>query len=329
MMEDRPSPRRHVGITDTRARRCGTDLGSRTLVAMSPTDLAEQYGLTPSSARPTLPAYIKELWSRRYFISSFAKSRGQAQYSNSLMGQLWQVVTPLLNAGVYLLIFGLILRVDRGVDNYIVFLVAGIFVFTYSQRTVASGSRAISGNLSLIRALHFPRGVLPICATVVELRQLLVSTVVLMAIVVVTPIHLIGDQPLGPPEPITFAWLLLIPALLLQTLFNLGLSFIFARLGSRTIDLQQLLPFALRVWLYASGVIFPIEYRMAGRVPDWAIDLMMANPAAVYIEIVRDALMVSHEAPSLAWPLAGMWAVVAFVAGFIYFWRAEEKYGRG
>lgn len=296
---------------------------------MTSAESAERYGLNPSSAKPSLPAYIKLLWSRRHFVTTFAKARSQAQYTNSAVGQLWQVMTPLLNALVYLLIFGLILRVDRGVANYIVFLVAGIFVFTYCQRTVSAGARAISGNLSLIRALHFPRGVLPMSSTLMELRQLMFSTVVLLAIVLVTPIHLIGDKPMGPPEPITAAWLLLIPAFLLLTLFNIGLSFIFARLGSRTLDLQQLLPFALRVWLYASGVIFPIEYRMKGRVPDWAIDLMMANPAAVYIEIVRDALMVSHQAPALAWPLAVAWALVVFVAGFIYFWASEEKYGRG
>lgn len=296
---------------------------------MSSAELAEQYGLTPSSARPTLLSYFRQLWTRRFFVTTYSRSRSVAQYSNSILGQLWQVVTPLLNAAVYFLIFGIILQISRGIDNFIVFLVVGVFVFTYTQRSVTNGARAISGNLALIRALHFPRATLPLAATLVELRQLIVSMLVLFGIVLIVPVNLIGDKPMSSPEPLTWAWLLVIPALLLQTIFNIGVSFIFARVGSRTIDIQQLLPFALRVWLYASGVIFSIPDRMTGRVPDFVVDLMMANPAAVYIEIVRDALMESHQAPWFAWPLAVAWAVVIFVIGFAYFWAAEEKYGRG
>lgn len=156
------------------------------------------------------------------------------------------------------------------------------------------------------------------------------SMALLLAIVLVTPVHLIGDAPMQAPEPLTWAWLLLIPALFLQTMFNAGLGFIIARIGAAVTDIQQLLPFILRTWLYASGVIFPIEYRLSeANVPGWVIDLLMANPAAVYIEIIRDALMESHTAPAFAWPLAVAWAVVIFIAGFAYFWAAEEKYGRG
>jgi teichoic acid transport system permease protein len=83
--------------------------------------------------------------------------------------------------------------------------------------------------------------------------------------------------------------------------------------------------------LYASGVIFPIGERLAGRVPDWAIDIAMSNPAAVYIELIRSLLMQTHDAwfGQFTWVLAVAWALVVFGAGFVYFWAAEEKYGRG
>jgi len=296
----------------------------------SAAELAERYGLTPSSARPSLFAYVRQLWERRYFIGTYATSRSVTKYSKSFLGQVWFVLTPLLNAGVYLLIFGLILNTDRGVPNYLVFLVTGVFVMSYTQSSVTSAARSISGNLSLIRALHFPRAALPLSTTLVELRQVMFSMGLLLLIVLVTPVHLIGDEPMQAPEPLTAAWLLLIPALFLQTMFNAGLGFIIARIGAAVTDIQQLLPFVLRTWLYASGVIFPIEFRLKeANVPQWVIDLLMANPAAVYIEIIRDALMESHTAPSFAWPLAVAWAVVMFVVGFTFFWAAEEKYGRG
>ncbi|MEQ7128815.1 ABC transporter permease [Actinopolymorpha sp. B11F2] len=297
----------------------------------SPVALAESYGLKASSARPPLLTYVKQLWERRHFIRVYATSRSVTKYSQSMLGGLWHVLTPLFNAGVYLLIFGLVLRVDRGIPNYLAFLVTGVFVMNYSTSSVTSGARSISGNLSLIRALHFPRASLPLSSTLIELRQLMFSMLVLVTIVLVTPVNLVGDEPMTAPEPITWLWLLLVPALFLQTVFNIGLAFIMARVGAAVTDIQQLLPFALRVWLYSSGVIFPLGSRLEGRVPDWAIDILMANPAAVYIELVRSLLMQTHDAwfGQFTWVLAAVWALVLFGAGFVYFWGAEEKYGRG
>ncbi len=56
----------------------------------------------------------------------------------------------------------------------------------------------------------------------------------------------------------SLSWLLVIPALLLQFVFNTGLALVTARLGSKTPDLAQLMPFVMRTWMYASGVMFSI-----------------------------------------------------------------------
>ena len=112
---------------------------------------------------------------------TYATSRNVSKYSNSALGQLWQVLTPLLNAAIYFLMFGLILGANKGIENYPAFLITGMFVFTYTQRSVSSGAKAISGNLSLIRALHFPRAALPLAYTIQEFQQLLISMGVLVA----------------------------------------------------------------------------------------------------------------------------------------------------
>src|ERR1700729_781015 len=77
-------------------------------------DLALRYGLKQTAVRPPLRQYAAELWQRRHFISGFATARNVAMYTEARLGQLWQVLTPLLNAGVYYLIFGLLLRTSRG-----------------------------------------------------------------------------------------------------------------------------------------------------------------------------------------------------------------------
>ncbi len=282
--------------------------------ATTPAELAAQHGLAPSAARLPFGAYIRLVWQRRHFITAFATSRTATLYSGARLGQLWQVLTPLMNAAVYYFVFGVLFNTQRGVENFEAFLVTGVFVFTFTQRSVTAGARTISGNLGLIRALHFPRAALPLASTIVELQQLLVSMVILCGIVLLTG------------EPITWHWLLVIPVLVLQTVFNTGLSLAIARVGAKVPDISQLLPFVTRTWLYLSGVLYSIPDRLS---PGPLRDVMMANPAAVYIELVRDGLMDSHDAPPYAWLLAVAWAVVLFCLGFWFFWGAEEKYGRG
>jgi teichoic acid transport system permease protein len=283
--------------------------------------LAAKYGLAVSGARPSLSEYVRQLWGRRHFILAFSQAKLTAQYSQAKLGQLWQVATPLLNAGVYYFIFGVILHASRGLsqDVYIPFLVTGVFVFTFTQSSVMSGVRAISGNLGLVRALHFPRASLPVSFSLQQLQQLLFSMIVMFVVAIG-----FGSY----PSP---AWLLIVPVLLLQFLFNTGLALIVARMGAKTPDLAQLMPFILRTWMYTSGVMFSINKMMEGR-SEIAVRLLQVNPAAVYMDLMRYALIDGYGASNLpphVWAIALFWAVVVFAGGFVYFWKAEERYGRG
>ncbi|MGC0418493.1 ABC transporter permease [Embleya sp. AB8] len=280
-------------------------------------DLAARYKLTVSGARPGLLAYTRQLWARRHFIVAFANAKTRATYSTAKLGQVWQVLTPLMNAAVYFLIFGYLVKTRQGIDNYVAFLVTGVFVFTFTQSAVLAGSRAISDQLNLIRALHFPRACLPISFTIVQLQQLLFSMIVLGAIV------------LGTGEPLSFKWLLVVPALLLQFVFNVGLSLVLARIGAVLVDIKQLLPFLLRTWLYLSGVFYSLD-QYTKHAPTWVSHALAANPATVYIELIRDALIDSQKnVPLHVWGYGVGWAVLMGLGGYVYFWQAEERYGRG
>jgi teichoic acid transport system permease protein len=293
---------------------------------LSPAELAAKYGLTVSGARPSLMEYVRQLWARRHFILAFSQAKLVAQYSQAKLGQLWQVATPLLNAAVYFFVFGILLGGREGVpggkQNYIPFLVTGVFVFTFTQTSVLSGVRAISGNLGLVRALHFPRAALPISFSLQQLQQLLYSMIVLAVIL------------LGFRQFPDWSWLLVLPVLALQLVFNTGLAMVMARLGSRTPDLAQLMPFVMRTWMYASGVMFSLEYMLRERTsaPEWLVVAAQANPAAVYMDLMRFALIDGYtvaDLPPYAWALAAGWALLTGAGGFVYFWKAEERYGRG
>ncbi|MFJ8794840.1 ABC transporter permease [Streptomyces sp. NPDC102462] len=286
-----------------------------------PVALAARYGLSVSGARPTLPEYIRQLWARRHFIAAFSTAKLTAQYSQAKLGQLWQVMTPLLNAAVYYFIFGVLLGTKHGVPDYIPFLVTGVFIWTFTQSSIMSGTRAISGNLGLVRALHFPRAALPISFCLQQLQQLLFSMAALVVILLCFGV------------PVAASWVLAVPALVLQFTFNAGMAMIMARMGAKTPDIAQLMPFVLRTWMYISGVMWSIDKLAAKNdLPRAVTTLLEANPAAVYIDLMRFALIDSFHASQLpphVWAVAAGWSLLVGVGGFIYFWKAEETYGRG
>jgi teichoic acid transport system permease protein len=314
-------------------------------------DLAAQYGLRPSSARPGLVSYLRLLWQRRHFIVAYATARNVSMYTEARLGQLWQVLTPLLNSAVYYLIFGIIFQANRGISNYTAFLVIGVFIFAFTERSIVVGSTVMRANIQLIRALYFPRACLPLAYVLVEFQQLAVSLLVVFAIV------------LGTGEPLTWYWLLLLPVLVLQGMFNVGAALLMARFGAGAQDFSELIPFLTRVWRYFCGVMYSVTSLPSyATLPTWAKDLISLNPAAVYISLARYALMATFRADapgakpynaaacaafqatkhpplqaychptttiSELW-LAGIgWAVVTLIVGAVFFWQAETRYGRG
>lgn len=119
--------------------------------------MAARHGLRPSSAPPGLASYLRKVWERRHLIVAYATARNVSMYTEARLGQLWQVLTPLLNSGVYYLIFGVLFKANPGISNYIAYLVTGVFIFAFTERSIVVGSTVMRANITLIRALHFPR----------------------------------------------------------------------------------------------------------------------------------------------------------------------------
>ena len=317
-------------------------------------EMAKEYGLKLSGARPSLWEYIVMLWERRHFIVGYATARNVSMYTDAKLGQIWQVLTPLLNSMVYYLIFGILFAAAKGVQHYPAFLITGVFVFAFSERSIVTGSNVMRANLQLIRALYFPRASLPLAYVLVELQQMLVGMGVLIVIM------------LGFREWPSWYWFLVIPAILLQTLFNTGAALLVARMGGALADVSELIPFFLRISRYFCGVMYLVITLPIQHLPSIVGKILELNPFAVYIQLVRVGFMSSYRTNSAGnkpynarlcqvfmkdpggpghyayqaychplvtnndlWIAAAGWGIGFFVIGLVFFWQAENKYGRG
>ncbi|HZY74946.1 MAG TPA: ABC transporter permease [Jatrophihabitantaceae bacterium] len=279
-----------------------------------PTSAPPAPGLQRAGARLPIDEYSRRLWERRWFVAAYSTASNSVGYQGSFLGQAWQLLTPLLNIAVYYLIFGMLLHTNRGVPNFIAFLSVGVFVFSFCTDSLTAGARSITGNIGLVRALQFPRAVLPVSTTLVALLRLLYSLIVLIPIVLITG------------EPLTWRWLELVPALVLQSMFCLGIAFVVARIGAQVPDTTQALPFVARVWTYTAGVMYSVQTFAAGH-GQWVSVLLTVNPGHVYLAIARNALLADNPCGIGTWLLAIAWSVGTLAVSYLYFWRGEEAYG--
>ncbi|MGY4718664.1 ABC transporter permease [Naumannella huperziae] len=111
----------------------------------------------------------------------------------------------------------------------------------------------------------------------------------------------------------------------IQTVFNLGLSFIVARITDAIPDLRKIIGFVTRLWLFVSCVMFGPERVL--RLPYGEI-ILNINPAFQVLDISRKLLIYDTMPEPRSWIILAAWSVVLFLIGFVYFWRGEVNYGR-
>ena len=213
---------------------------------MSLADYAREHGLQRVGARPALLEYLAEAWKRRDFAMTMARFNSEAANARNRLGRWWTVLLPTIQALVYGLIFGVLMGSSRP-DNYIPFLFTGVFLYSFISGAFGAGAGSVTGNLGLVRSLSFPRMLLPVQATIQQVFNLLPQMVLLLVTWVVFA------------QPITWAWLLLIPITLLMIMFSTGLALVSARLTVHIQDLTKLIPFVVRIVFYTSGIFFNME----------------------------------------------------------------------
>lgn len=283
------------------------------------------------ASTPSLATYVASLWRRRSFAVEVARSNVRSEHVDSVLGEAWFLLNPLLLIGVYWLIFGVFLQIDRGVEgSYPAFVAIGVFTFDLSRSGMMRSSGCMVRHVGLVRSLHFPRALIPIAVALEQGYRYLPEMVVVMGILLAT-----GETP-------QFGWLAVLPILVVQTIFTLGAGLFVARLGHHAHDARNALPFLLRLAFYLSGILYSVDdllrrdevLAFAGQYGLGLVDLRrlaLLNPFYDYVTLARHYLMAAQPSklPVVeVWAAAVAWALVALVAGLAWFRRAERDFGR-
>ena len=263
------------------------------------------------TAAPSTTTYLRDLWRRREFAVAMPAQDLRAQNMDTVLGQLWHLVNPALQIGVYFVIFGIVLDTGRGVDNFFAFLIVGVVLFHLTQRVTQDATMSIVRNVGLIRSVQFPRILLPLSAVNGQTVAFLPALAIALGAVTVT-----GETP-------TLRWLALPPLLIAQYLFNLGAALIVARIGATVKDLRELIPHLFRLLFYGSGVIFSVDIMITSE--SWR-QAFAVNPIYALITCARWCLLGTSISGEVLISTT-TWCAALPILGFVFFRRAERRLG--
>ena len=199
----------------------------------------------------------------------------RSRNATTALGLFWWVLNPLMMGAVYFVVFGLILDISRDLS----YLLSGVFVFYYTSTSITTGANSIIQNRALLVNLHFPRLIMPITAVIEAGVGFLVSLPAFYLIV--GPI-----QDVWPPARIV----VLLPIIfVIQSVFNLGLATLTARITVPFRDITNVIPHLLRIWFYLSPILYTAG--QFASLPDWAVRLYKLNPMVPMLAVYRSALI--------------------------------------
>jgi ABC-type polysaccharide/polyol phosphate export permease len=235
----------------------------------------------------------------------------KVRYKRSALGMGWTLVNPLLQMIVYTLVFSFIMRV--GVPAFPVFILSGLLPWTLLSISIAGASHCLINNQGLIRKVAVPQMVWPLAIVASKLVDLVLSLV---------PFALIAfAYGRGP----SVAWFALAPALVMATVFSVGLALLFSSLTVFYRDMRHLTDILVQVWFYVTPVIYPASFleKLPHPWMKWALRL---NPAAPVVRLFQEPLYEGRLPGAALLGTAALAAVGMFTVGMAVFLRHQDQH---
>jgi len=220
---------------------------------------------------------------RAHTVRVLAGTEYKLRYSGSALGYFWSIAKPLAFFSVLYVVFGRALRFGVGIENYPLYLLLGVVLFTYFADATNSTVETLVNRSQLLRRLSFPRMIIPISVTVTVFITLCIN---LVAVVVFVAAARVVPQ---------LDWIAVVPLLLELYLFVLGVSLILSTLYVYFRDIRQIWEVLLQILFYAAPVIYPLQL-----LPSWGQHLAFLNPITQIMQDFRALVLDSEQAPTVA-----------------------------
>ena len=195
---------------------------------------------------------FKGIWQYRDLFRMFVKRDIITVYKQTILGPLWFFFQPVFTTVMYMFVFATLAGISTGGIPQALFYMSGTLLWNYFTACFTTGQNTFTGNQGVFSKVYFPRLVAPLAGITSGFIKALIQTLPL----IVVYIYYVVDG-----EPIHLTWeFLLTPVLfVLIALMGLGCGLIISALTVRYRDLNNLVAFALQLWMYSTPVIYPVS----------------------------------------------------------------------
>ncbi len=252
-------------------------------------------------------AQIREVYAYREMIRMLVRRDLRGRYKASVLGFLWTFLNPLLQLGVYTIVFSVIMR--NGIEKYYLYLFVALIPWMFMATSVQGGAVCVLSQKDMVTKIHFPRQALPIAHVTSCFVNMLLCFVVVLAVCLL-------DGGLN--------WALLpmlVPIMAVEYLLALGLCFIVAGATVYFRDLEHIMGIFVMLWQFLTPVMYSVDM-----VPENLRGAFLCNPMTPVILCYRDVLYWKRmpEMQNLLISL-GM-ALVFLVLGWTLFNRLQRRF---
>jgi lipopolysaccharide transport system permease protein len=209
-------------------------------------------------------------------MDTMARMSLRADASRYIFGYLWWLLEPLLFVGVFYVVFDLILDSRRA--DFLVFLMCGKLSFIWFSKSVNQASNCIVSNKGLIGRINVSKTLFPMAVIQEGLYRQMAVFALLVGYLFST-----GYEA-------SWAWLYLVPVILVNYLMIVACSFVGAYLVCVVRDFSMLIPLGMTFLLFTSGVFWDV--RALGD-PQKTEMILALNPLAFMLDAYRQVLMYS------------------------------------
>ena len=250
---------------------------------------------------------VKEILSYREMLFGLVRRDLRGRYKSSFLGFAWTFLNPLLQLGVYTLVFTQVMRMN--VERYYLFLFVALIPWIAFATSVTSGSTCITNQSAMVTKIYFPREILPINTVMTNFVNMLLCLIVVLLVCLFT----VGID-------LSVLWYL-IPVTLIEFLLALGIAFIVSGITVFFRDMEHFLAIFVLAWQFLSPVMYSEEM-----VPERFRTLFSLNPMTSVITAFRDVLYYKRAPELKTMLLALAMGLVFLVFGAWLFSRLEKHF---
>lgn len=240
-------------------------------------------------------------------IIELTKKEIKIKYKNSYLGYLWSLANPLLMAVIFYFVFQVIVRMDM--ENYSLFLVTGLFIWTWLANTIQVSTMLFVGNAPLIKKVLFPRSFLAIALVISEGFNFFFSLPIIIGFMIY-----FGLFP-------SLYWIIGIPLLFLITaIFIYGMSLLIGSLNLFFRDIERIIVLLMTVLFYATPILYPVSM-----IPDGLEYILYVNPLTSFVIAWRD-LMLENSFNIEFITISILYATTAYILGSYIYNKLKYKF---